>query len=298
MKASIIIVLLVLFGSCNRSKEPTATSGQSTIIVTESHAELLQQEASEFMRTYEAVKLRITSASTREAIVHLLNDSVQCICVDRVLNEEEERFVKDAGRLVWSTKIAMDGLVIVVNEQCQLKSISLETIGKIVTGQIGQWKQIPSSGVTGPIELILTGKNSGAYEILQRKFLHISGDMSPSKIGATQKEIVDYVGSKRQAMGIVSLAAVAREPKGIRMVAIESPDSMGVVQSVPPTQINIYRALYPLSYSLYLYVSEKRQGVGSGFSTFLMTTMGQKIVQDYGLVPERIPNRIIQLTSE
>jgi ABC-type phosphate transport system substrate-binding protein len=152
--------------------------------------------------------------------------------------------------------------------------------------------------MTGNLELILTGKNSGTYELLQRGFFSLPKETIPGKIGETEKQIVEYIAASPNALGIVSLAAVVGHPKGIRTLAVESPDSTLQGQTIIPSQSNIYEELYPLNYSLYLYISEPTLAVGSGFSTFVMTLQGQKIIQDYGLAPEIVPSRIIQLKSE
>jgi hypothetical protein len=49
---------------------------------------------------------------------------------------------------------------------------------------------------------------------------------------------------------------------------------------------------------VYLYNAERKAGVGVGFTSFVTTTVGQKIVQNAGLAPASIPNRIIQLNAE
>lgn len=292
-----LLAILVTAG-CNRSKQSTPTSGEAQILVTESHLDLLKEEASEFSRSYEAVRIHLAGTTTREAIVHLLNDSVQCICIDRELNPEEQNVADQAGIKLTVNKIAMDALVVLVHQSNSLRSISMECLKEIVSGGITRWRQVPGSAALGALEFVLTGKNSGLYELLQRKFFRLSPELVPARVGATQEEIVRYVAANPQSLGIVSRAALRNRPKEIRLLAIETMDSTLQKQNVEASQINIYRSLYPMNYSLYLYVSEKRQAVGSGFSTFILTTIGQKIVQNYGLVPERIPNRIIQLTSE
>jgi phosphate transport system substrate-binding protein len=298
MKILPMLLMILLMAGCNRSKQSTPTSGETQILVTESHLELLKDEATEFSRSYEAVRIHLAATTTREAIVHFLNDSVQCICIDRELNPEEQNVADNAGIKITVNKIAIDALVVVVHESNSLQSISMERLKEILSGRITRWHQVPGSSVSGALEFVLTGKNSGMYELLQRKFFRLSQELVPAKAGATQEEIVRYVAATPQALGIVSLAALRNRPKEIRLLAIETMDSTLQKQNVEASQTNIYRSLYPMNYSLYLYVSEKRQAVGSGFSTFVLTTIGQKIVQNYGLVPERIPNRIIQLTSE
>lgn len=299
MKAMILAIFgLVIFAGCNRSKEPTTTSGSATVLVTESHLRLLTEEATEFMRTYADAKLQMSGTTTREAIVALLNDSVHCICVDRELNAEERKVVKDAGKQIAVIRFGRNALAVIVNNRVPLKTMTLKTLVGIIEGSVTDWRQIPGAFTTGRMDLALTGRNSGTYELLQRGFFHLAKDLATTHSVATEYEVADYVSLNSKALGVVSLAALLENPRGIHILALDSPDSTMQGQFVQPSQSNIFEMLYPLSYSLYLYVSENRLGVGSGFSTFVRSMPGQKIIQNFGLVPEKLPERIIQLNSE
>ena len=109
MNKTILCMAILLAGlaGCSRQESETSpTKGHVTAIVSESHLPLLQKEAGEFHRLYEAANVALLPASTREAIVHLVNDSVRVIIVDRALNAEERGVVENAGIRITETKIA------------------------------------------------------------------------------------------------------------------------------------------------------------------------------------------------
>jgi len=297
MRRSALVIVAVLVAACNRSEEPSTTHGNLFMLVTESYVPLLTKEADGFMTVYNKTHIRMSGTTTREAIVALLNDSVRCICVDRQLNPEEQKVVQQAGINLASIRIGRDALVLIVSDESPLKTIKLSTIRSILDKSIATWQKIPGSHGRGSLELILLGENSGVNELLRRRFFDLPHAIVPTKTGATEQEIVRYIADNPRALGIVSFAAVAGHPKGIHKLSVESTDSTSE-QYVLPTQSNIYEKLYPLNYSLYLYLSETKLAVGSGFSTYVMTLAGQQIIQDYGLAPEIIPSRIIQLKSE
>jgi phosphate transport system substrate-binding protein len=268
------------------------------MLVTESQVPLMRKEADEFMREYNKTEVRMAGTSTREAIVALLNDSVHCICVDRQLNAEERKVVQESGINVATIRFGRGALVLIVSDKNGLKTIDLGTIKSILNKSITSWKDVPGSHLSGRLELILLGKNSGVNELLRQGFFGLPDEIVPTKSATNEEEIAQYVAENPLALGIVSFAAIVDHPTGIHKLAVQSTDSAAQGQYVDASQSNIYEMLYPLNYSLYLYVSESKLAVGSGFSTFVMTLPGQQIIQDYGLAPEIVPSRIIQLKSE
>ncbi len=298
MRALFFIFIGVTLFGCNRSEEPNTTHGSLYMLVSESHLPLLQREASEFTAEYDKTQVHLAGTTTRGAIVAMLNDSVHCICVDRLMNAEEKKVVQDAGMSVASVRIGRDAAVVIVNDRNAVREISAGTLEGILNGSIKRWNKVPGARMSGPLELVMTGKNSGIYEMLQQKFFHVPGDLALARVGETERQIAQYVGVTTNALGVVSLAAVVDHPRGVRILEVETADTTGRPIAVYPSQENIYNELYPFHYSLYLYVSERKLGIGSGFSTFIMTLSGQKIIQEYGLAPEIVPSRTILLKSE
>ncbi|HEY6951882.1 MAG TPA: substrate-binding domain-containing protein, partial [Bacteroidota bacterium] len=276
MRLLMIVGVALSIVSCHRSEEPSTVRGKLFMLVSESHLPLIKEEAAQFMTIYDKTKITAVGTTTREAIVALLNDSVRCICVDRKLNEEELNVVQRSGIKLATVRIGRDALVVIVNDENPLRTISLGTVKAILEKSVTTWGKVPGSRMTGRLELVLAGKNSGSYELLQRGFFSLAKEIVPDKIGDTEKQIVGYVAATPGALGIVSLAAVVGHPKGIHTLAVETPDSTLKNEAVIPSQSNVYEELYPLNYSLYLYISEPTLGVGSGFSTFVMTLHGQQ----------------------
>ena len=249
------------------------------------------------MRLYPDVRASVAGVSTREAIVHFLNDSVRCICIDRPLNQEELEVAKKAEVLFAENIIAQDALAVLVHATNTTKTISFQDIKEIVSGKKNTWKSVSGSGWSGAIELALTGRNSGMYELLQRHFFQLPNELAVTSLGRTQQDVTAYVSSHPQAIGIVSIAALRNNPVSVKVLAVES-TNVTDERYVKPNQINIYRSLYPLCYSLYLYTFASSTAVPAGFSTFVRAMHGQKIIQNAGLVPVVIPNRVIQITTE
>ncbi len=302
MKSAAVFVILISISVAACRKRPekpeeTATKGSLVVFVAQSYEDFIRQEANAYVRSYTDVSISVSGTSTREAIVHLLNDSVQCICVDRPLNDEERQVAAKAELIVAENKIGEGALALIVHESNPMEFIGFQDIKDILTGSKKSWTALKESRWAGDMNLVLTGRNSGTYEILLNHFFKIQSPLTVTTTLETEKEVVEYTRTHPQALGIVSIAAVRNVAGKTKVLAVESANVMDEL-FVRPTQLNIYRALYPLHYSLYLYTSGSSRGVGAGFSTFVRSMQGQKIVQDAGFVPVVIPNRIIQINTE
>jgi phosphate transport system substrate-binding protein len=308
----IFLTIFAVLGlaACQRQPETNPTRGRVTVIVAESHAALMQQEANEFQRLYEAAHVTLLSATTREAIVHLLNDSVRIIIIDRPLNAEERDVVKKNEIRVNETKIAEDALALVVHQQNPIENMTLAKLTDIVLRKITNWDQVPEGQWSGPIEFVFVGRNSGAYELLGKKFLHLNEEIVPTVVVSTQKEVLNYVASHARALGVVSAACFysVTRPQGVpdstitlRTLAVEHEDSTGTKQFVKLHQANVYRGFYPFHYGVYIYTTSsptRAAGPELGFATFVASYAGQKIIKDAGLVPATMPIRLVQINED
>lgn len=299
MKAWLIAGLIFVVGCSKKPEKPeeTATKGSLSLMATESLEEVMKQAAAEYARLYPDVSVTVAGASTREAIVHFLNDSVKCICVDRPFNQEELEVARSAEIPYAENVIALDALAVLVHPKNPGEAIPFDDVRDIVSGKKTSWRNVTGFLRTGAIEFVLTGKNSGTYEILQRHFFHLSRELPVTVLTNTQEEVVSYVSMHPQALGIVSIASLRNNSLPVKVLAVESTNVTGE-RFVKPIQINIHKSLYPLSYSLYLYTSSSSTGVQAGFGTFVRAMHGQKIIDNAGLVPAVIPNRVIQITRE
>ncbi len=303
--ACLVVLLSVI--ACHRQqqkKEETPTSGQLTLCVSESHAALIQWEAGKFDSLYPEANLSVIKTTTREAIVNLLNDSVRAIIVDRALNAEEQRIVAEAEMALKQIRIAEDALALLVHRANAIESITQETFRAILTRKIVDWKELPESKLNGPIALVLTGRNSGAYELLQKHFYSLPQEFIPTIVAESQDQVLEYVGNHVEAIGVVSLACYKHPTTKetlqdtsdpVRALAIAGTDSTGQPARFRLHQYNVYLGRYPMHYPVYYYFNTRRSALAAGFGSFLASGPGQNIITKWGLAPATQPVRFIQL---
>ena len=303
---AILVIVLMTFAGCTKRQGSDIRSGTLAVQVTESYLPLVQVIVDDYRSIYPDVTITLSGVTTRGAIVDLINDSVHCIITDRPFNDEEQEAVKRAELHVEETEIARDGLAILVHQQNKLAALSQEELGSIFSGATTLWSKVPGSHLRGAIELCLTGRNSGLYELLTRNFFHMKNDAPLAAIAPSQAGILEYVATHPEALGVVSYAAwkdttrtgEQQWKRNVRVLPMTGKNAEGVSAAVPVNQRNIYDRIYPLTFSLYIYASEKTPGTAKGFSAFVAGEYGQREFLYAGLVPKTMPYRTIQLTQE
>ncbi len=294
---SMLFILIVIISGCKKQTE-TVTSGHRLLLAADPYLPLIQQEVEQFISLYPQVKMEVLGATTREAIVLLLNDSVHTIVIDRQFNEEEKQVAQQASIRLVEDKIAEDGVAIIVHKKNPIPNITTESLHRIVTKTAIEWAQIKESRWSGPIDFILTGKNSGLYELLQKQIFQGSKPPEPNAVMNSQREVIQYVSEHPNSIGCVAASLLTDENTNVKMVPVLTKSPDGGEKAYLPKQQEIYESLYPFHYSLYLYNAEAKAAVGIGFSALVLSNVGQKIFQRSGLVPVNIPYRTIQLKAE
>jgi phosphate transport system substrate-binding protein len=298
------LLLLVGLAGCAKKKTPeeTPTRGTLRMAVSESHANLMRAEAKQFMKLYPDAHIDVVPVQTREAFVHLLNDSILAVVTDRPFNTEEEKVASQSKTRYDSVLIARDAMAVVVNLFNNLETISRGQLASILNGALTDWSRLPGSGLSGPIQLVLTGVNSGAYE-LASGFFTSGKPIIPNTRAESQNEIIRTVAARLQAAGLVSLACLKDtsefriEKEKVRALDFAGVDSTGQRTRLRLHQANVYLGKYPLYFPVYMYVNSAKALLAVGFSGFVASTPGQQIVLNWGLVPATMPVRLIQLTS-
>jgi phosphate transport system substrate-binding protein len=297
MKQAVFFIVLLSLMGCSK-KTATSASPIQILLVSNPYHNVMQAQVDQFTSLYPDSTIMVKSVSTRDAIVQLLNDSVHSILIDLKFNAEEQHVSQQASLRIVETRIAEDGIAFIVHPQNSLASISVETAKKIIGREYSEWNQIPKNPSNLSIDLVLTDRNSGMYELLQTKFFSSKKLIEPTAVMKDQHEVIRYVREHPQALGCVSASLIMGKSEKVKVLSItvKSPDAKE--QIYYPGQEEIYLSLYPFHFSLYLYNTEAKTGLGIGFNAFVLSNIGQKIMQNAGLVPAAMPYRTIQLTTE
>jgi phosphate transport system substrate-binding protein len=82
----------------------------------------------------------------------------------------------------------------------------------------------------------------------------------------------------------------------IRVVELSPPDtSQFSNEFFKPYQAYIALKQYPLTRDVYMISREGRNGLGTGFASFVAGDQGQRIIRLMGMLPATMPVRLIQV---
>ena len=162
---------LFTIAACNQNPggEPddTPTSGKINISVDETFKPIIDTEISTFESIYKNAKINVSYKSEGNAFQDLLDDSARIIIVTRDLTLQEKKYFEDAKLFPHITKIAYDAVTFVTNNSNPDSQFTDEQIKKIITGEIGTWKQINPKSGNNPIQIIFDNNNSGTSRFLK-----------------------------------------------------------------------------------------------------------------------------------
>jgi phosphate transport system substrate-binding protein len=305
---------------CAHAPKESPTSGHLEVTVCESHAALLKREAALFNDLYPAARVTVRRVSSREAFVALLADSVPFVVVDRPPNAEELAAINASGIAFEEARLAQDALGVFVNAANRLTAVTREQAADLLTGRLARWRQLPASGLNDPVRLVMTGRNSGAFELATRARF-AGGVPAPAAIVTDESSVLARVAADPEAVGVASLTAWKEAERTLSRVggdssdaaarsaplaqscaaeapwhalALIAPDSTGTAAPRSLHQANVYRGFYPWSFTLYAYFNPASR-LAAGFSAFVCSAPGQKLILDAGLVPATMPVRLVQL---
>jgi phosphate transport system substrate-binding protein len=267
------------------------------ILASDPYLQPVEREVQEYKSLYPQTNMKVQNTSTRDAIVQLLNDSVHCVIVDRAFNDEERLVVKQLPFKITESRIASDGIAVIVNKQNPVRSLSIGSVRQLITGEAVYWDMIGELKRHSLVELVLTGRNSGMFELLMKDSSLWFPTPKPSVLAGDQAEAVRYVSGHIDAVSFIS-ASLAVKNKDVKIVPVRTAGTGDGEKEYYPGQQEIYSSLYPFRYSLYLYNSGAKDNFGLGFSAFVLSNYGQKIIQQADLVPVSIPYRTIQINAE
>lgn len=289
--AALLIGLCAGGWGCGPSGE-TAVRGHLIVACADSALPLMEREARTFMTLYPGARIDVVSSDSRGALVKLFSGEAGLAVISRDLGEDERQAASEGNLPLNTYRIAVDGVAVIVHPQNRVDSLSLAQVSGLLRGEVGSWGEV--GGDDRPVVPVVRDRNSGTYEVVRQGVL-AGGDPVRGVLCRTSQEVVDRVASEPGGIGCVGLAWL----KGGRVKALRLAGGPGG-EFVGADAPSVYKNRYPIRRPLLVCTTGGaiEASPRAGFIAFLTSQRGQIIVESEGLVPDTVPERVVQLKQE
>lgn len=280
---STFTLFLFINSGCKPLPKETAIKGELICYADESLYSMVKAQRDTFVSLYPQSKIAVEKLKAREGIVKMLNGEIEMFVSSRGINEEESQFIQKTNLKIRVMKLCFDGLTVIVDTNHSAARITTTELKQLLLGNSKKYR------------VFIPDQNSGVYENLKVELLE-SKKPSGAFILSNETDVVSSVIKNKNSIGVVGLN-IARESKGIKILRVGTDDrSITGGEYIEPVAGYLSNGEYPLIRVCYIFLNEIGIGLGSGFSTFMTSNPGQKIVLAHDLGPATVPIRYNKMT--
>ena len=292
-------MFLGLLASCQPKpkdgRTDTFNTGSVYITADESFKPIIQEEIDVFESLTPSATINPIYTTEVEAVSLLLKDSVRLAIATRTFTPQELQSFQSRKFMPRAIKVAVDGLALIVNKQNPDTLISVKDIRRILTGETQRWKDIYPNSKLDDIYLVFDNQNSSTVRYAVDSICN-GKPLDNKKVYAlkTNPEVIDFVAKTPEAIGVVGVNWLTNHSDSthlsfrdeVRVMSVSAEDEARVDNSYKPFQAYLYYDDYPLASPIYILLTDQRNGLSWGFSNFLQSDRGQRIILKAGLLPE------------
>jgi len=259
---------------CGSSTTGTATgsstSGALTVAGSDTMVNMAQAWADTYTKDNPGVSIAVKGGGSGTGIAALINGTVDFADASREMKPEEIAQAQAKGIKPVATKVARDGVAIVVNPANKVENLTLDQLGKIYLGAITNWKDV--GGADAPITLVSRDPSSGTYEFMTSKALKGGKFAGSAKLLGSTQAVVDEVKADPNAIGYIG---VGYESSAVKVIGVDG---------IKASTATVKDESYPLWRFLNMYSNGEPTGVAKAYVDWILSPAGQKVVTDQGFV--------------
>jgi phosphate transport system substrate-binding protein len=289
-KEIITLVLVLLSMSGCKVKHPDerkviSIKGSDTMV------NLVQTWAEEYMKLNPDVSIQVTGGGSGIGIAALINNTTDIAASSRELKEKEKALANENNITYSEINVALDGLAVIVHPTNKISNLTMDELRDIFTGKIKNFSELGGGNL--PIVLYGRENSSGTYEFFKEKVLgrNQSGGQN------------EFAPSTQVLQGTASLAeAVSKDKKAIayggvgyfalrndvKIIGLKNDRFSLPTFPVKDGRVNyelIRDKSYPISRSLYFYLTDNSKTETAAFMEFIKSPKGQKLVEKMEYIP-------------
>ena len=306
----LFLIFPLLFGGCRFFKgDPyrnTPTTGITTICTDETFRPIIESEIDVFSAVYGYTLFKSDYLPESDAFKALLNGKVEFIIASRPLTKDETSLLNQKKIFPRQTKIATDAIALIVSPLSKDTLITLNQIKELLTGKIDRWDQINPGSKTGKIKVVFDNEKSGIIKFLVDTLC--GGKFVTNNVFALEynRDVIEYTSTHPGVLGFIGGSWISNSNDSLHLSFHKKIKVMSVSESSHPDSENSYKPyqaylvdhVYPLTRDIYMINAEPRNGLATGFSAYLASDKGQRIILKSGVLPAIAPTRVINIRKD
>ena len=295
-KVLVLLFVCFLFVMCNQKEQintnkESILKGAATVFVDETLTPIIEDQIAVFESNYDA-KINIISKSESEIVISLFKEKSGIAVLTRNLTIEENKIFEQKKITPKITKFAIDAIAFISNKATNDTLIDLKNVVVFMKGN-------QSTTIKG---LVFDNPNSSTVRYMNE----LAGIKAIPEKGVysfkTNQEVIKFVAQNEGMIGVVGVNWLSQPmpemQKYVDKVNVLSVKSLSGGNYYSPSQNNIAEGKYPLARDLYIINGQGYSGLGMGFASFVAGDIGQRIILKSGLLPVRVPGRIINIRNQ
>jgi phosphate transport system substrate-binding protein len=245
-------------------KKKVVIEGSTTVLP------IAQAAAETFMRQNSDAEITVRGGGSGVGIASLIDKNCDIANSSRSIKEAELDKATTNRVSPQAHVVAMDGIVIIVNSDNSVSALTKKQVKDIYTGKISNWSEL--GGESGKIVVLSRDSSSGTFEAFGTLVLEGQKVRPDALMQASNQAIASTVARTPGAIGYVGLGYVSSQVKALD------------IDGVTATKETVLTNKYPIVRPLFMYTDGKPTGMVKDFIDFVMSSEGQKIVDEQGFV--------------
>ena len=256
---TVAVLLVCALTGCGGKKEAVSTDGSTSM-------DKVIGALSEAFETNEGITVTYNATGSGAGIQAVQEGRCDIGLASRDLKDEE----KSSG--LEGTVLAYDGIAIIVNPENPVSDLDVETIAKIYTGVIKNWKDVGGNDA----EIVLIGREGGSGTRDGFESITDTEDKCKYRQELTSTgDVITTVASNPNAIGYASLASVKDSVKALN------------VDGVKPSEATIKDGSYVVQRPFVLVTKKdaKLSESAQKFFDYITSEAANEIISGAGVVP-------------
>jgi phosphate transport system substrate-binding protein len=257
-------------GATEATKEaPKKDDLRLTITGSSTVQPIIEDAAPLFEQKKPGLKIEIQGGGSGAGIKTATEGKADIGMVSRALKPEESTIV--------ASKIADDGIAILVHKDNPINAITKEQVVKLYTGEALNWKDI--GGNDGVVTLITKEEGRSTLELFAKHFDIEKKIKADAIVIGPNGQAIKTLEGNPNAIAYISIGSAEKA------VEAGSPIKLLSLDGVTATTENVRNATYPLRRPLNLVTRGAPTGVAKEFIDFMLSPEGQAVVVKQDFVP-------------